>query len=145
MPSWNIRKFCFLKCKDFWRVFRFLKYKKFSRDGFFIFRSWAEKCMVPFPKIKKSFFLENIRKAFFWENKRIFLTLGLESSISSNIRNFFRGGFFSFLGLAFESALRISKRCYLNSATRIQLTEILYKSRKIKCWFTLLLLIFVLS
>ena len=37
---------------------------------------------------------ENIRKAFFRENIRIFLILEQESSISGNIRNFFCGEFF---------------------------------------------------
>ena len=36
----------------------------------------------------------NIRKAFFWENIRNFLMLEVESFISRNMKNFFRGGFF---------------------------------------------------
>ena len=42
------------------------------------------------------FISRNIRKAFFWDNIRNFLILELKSSISWNIRNFFRGVFFLF-------------------------------------------------
>ena len=49
------------------------------------------------------FVSQNIRKAFFWENVRVFSILALESSISQNIKkykNFFREDFWS-IGKAF--------------------------------------------
>ena len=49
------------------------------------------------------FISRNIRKAFFWDNIRNFLILELKSSISWNIRNFFRGVFFLFF---FELGLK---------------------------------------
>ena len=49
------------------------------------------------------FISRNIRKAFFWDNIRNFLSLELKSSISWNIRNFFRGVFFLFF---FELGLK---------------------------------------
>ena len=45
----------------------------------------------------KSSISRNIRKAFFWENIGFFLILELESSISKNIRNFFWSDIFCFL------------------------------------------------
>ena len=49
------------------------------------------------------FISRNIRKAIFWDNIRNFLILELKSSISWNIRNFFRGVFFLFF---FELGLK---------------------------------------
>ena len=49
------------------------------------------------------FISRNIRKAFFWDNIRNFLILELKSSISWNVRNFFRGVFFLFF---FELGLK---------------------------------------
>ena len=50
------------------------------------------------------FISRNIRKAFFWDNIRNFLILELKSSISWNIRNFFRGVFFlSFFELGLKN------------------------------------------
>ena len=71
---WNLKNI--FRVSIFWNIkkFRFLKYKEFS--GF------------PFPKIWKSSISWNIRKAFFWENIKNLLILELKSSISWNIRNF---------------------------------------------------------
>ena len=70
--SWNIRKIRFLKYKNFFWCFCFLKYKKSfllrkhkissvssnTRNffggrsfSFFIFWAWAENCRIPFPEI----------------------------------------------------------------------------------------------
>ena len=69
--SWSIRNF--LGVEDFF---------------YFLILGWKVHCSIS----------RNIKKVFLWENKRIFLILKIESSISGNIRNFFRGGFFYFGG-----------------------------------------------
>ena len=69
-------------------------YKKKSRRAR-EFRFW---------KYKNNFLLGEYKKSFFWENIRIFSTFELESSITANIRNFFRMSFSSFLGFGMESA-----------------------------------------
>ena len=103
VTSWNKRSFLefpfrgfrFLKYKNFFRGFRFPKYKKSSRGGFLSFFELGVKSGgFHFRKYKKSFLLKKYKKSVLWENTIIFLILELESSISGNIRNFFRGGFF---------------------------------------------------
>ena len=104
--SWNIRKIRFLKYKNLFWCFCFLKYKKRI-----LLRKYKK---VPFLQIQGIFlgvdcffflFLSlgwklqdsisgNIKKAFFWENTISFLMLELGSSISWNIRKFAWGGFF---------------------------------------------------
>ena len=69
--SWSIRNF--LGVEDFF---------------YFLILGWKVHCSIS----------RNIKKVFLWENKRIFLILKIERSISGNIRNFFRGGFFYFGG-----------------------------------------------
>ena len=77
--SWNIRRFSGISIS--WSIISFpwLYFCYFSSLG------W---------KVTGSVF-GNIRKALFWESIRIFLIIGLEISISGNIRNFlglpFRG------------------------------------------------------
>ena len=91
-------KFRFLECKGVFRGFHFpkhkstflsRKYKKF----FWCFRFLKFKILGW--KVRGSI-SGNIRKAFFWENIRIFLKLDLGSPISGNIRNFFQVGFLFF-------------------------------------------------
>ena len=72
--SRNIRKFHFLKQKELFRGFRFLKYLKFSRDEL------------------KGSVSRNIRSFFSVSVSWNLLTLELKSPISRNIRNFL-GGF----------------------------------------------------
>ena len=85
----NLASF-FLKYKSFLfgaRKFHFLKYKKFfHRKCFFRVRkvhSWNLRSFL------KKFHFSKFKKSFFWENMRMFLILGLESSISRNIRKTF--------------------------------------------------------
>ena len=63
----------------------FLKYKDFL-EASFSKTNWGLR-----PGSGK--ILENIIKAFFLENVRIFLIIELQSSIYKNINNFFQGGF----------------------------------------------------
>ena len=118
----NTRKFRFLKYEDFFgvsvsrKLMAFLrKYKKLfqrrlSRESFGGLR--LESAGFHFRKYKKSLLLRKYKKFFrgfcFLKCKEFFsgfllpeilLTLELRSSISWNIRNFFRGGFFYFLSL----------------------------------------------
>ena len=84
-----IRKAFFLEStRNFFEVFDSWSIRNFSSVDFFYFLSLGWKM--------QGFTWENIGKAFFWENIRIFLILVLESSISGNIRNFFGGEFFLF-------------------------------------------------
>ena len=113
--SWNIRSFLGVSV---------LKYK-FSRGGF-IFQASAEKCRVPFPEMQEMlsfhkmyeyfpqrevfnekisiFFMEKFwglrfkSAGFCFRKYKNFFILELESYISWNIRNFFRGKFFLFFG-----------------------------------------------
>ena len=67
--SWSIRKFRFLKYKEFYPGFRFQRIGAFLRKYKNFFQSWflwaqAGKC--------RGHFWENIRKTFFWENVRNF-------------------------------------------------------------------------
>ena len=66
---------------EIWGKLFLEKYKKFLQSGFFYFSDFASSHL----KYKKVFFGKNIRN---------FLILGLESTISLNIRNFFIVGFF---------------------------------------------------
>ena len=79
--------------------FHFLKYIKasfpFSDVDFFYFSGFGWKLQGSISG--------STRKAFFWENIRIFLIFELKSSISGNIRNFFRSQYFLFFwGLGWE-------------------------------------------
>ena len=113
--SWNIGKFCFRKYKEFFQGLLFLKYKKsflwenvrnilifepessisrnikkYKNDSV-LNMSWGLNMSwvlnILFPKYKKNFFKENIRKFRFLKLEKLFFW--------ENIRNFFRGGFFN--------------------------------------------------
>ena len=75
-----------------------MKYKKFFEGGIFHFLCLESN----FLKYKRFFRVPvfwNIRKAFFWENIRNFLTFVPESSISWNIKKYKNFFYFSTLGL----------------------------------------------
>ena len=78
------------KCQKFFRGFRFLKYKKFSQGGCFLFLDLG---------LKSAGF-------HFRKYNDFFSVFSLKSSISRNIRNFLQGEFFCFicLGLGLQSA-----------------------------------------
>ena len=79
---WNVRRFRFLKYKEFFQGFSFLNYNNFFRGFCFL------KYELSFEKIQE-----------------IFLTLELESSIFPEYKKFSRGGLFLFLKLALKNAL----------------------------------------
>ena len=107
--SWNAWNFCFLafsrkfilvKMKEFFkfalRKFHFPEYMKFFKNFFFFFWVWkVSPWNVLILKLEISI-SRNIRKTFFWENIRTFLILGSKSSVSQNIRNFFRVDSFNY-------------------------------------------------
>ena len=80
VPSWNISSFLKLEA----RKFNFPKYKYFSECFF----SRLESSFLKYKKFFRRFHFPKYKKSFFWENTRIFLILGIESSIYQNIRNF---------------------------------------------------------
>ena len=74
--SWNIIKAFFCeKTRNFIRVSKSII--NLSWWSSFIFKAWAEKCRVPFPKYKKDFLLRKYGDFFF--------ILEIESSVSGNI------------------------------------------------------------
>ena len=94
--SWNIIKAFFCeKTRNFIRVSKSII--NLSWWSSFIFKAWAEKCRVPFPKYKKDFLLRKYGDFFFLileiessvsgniNKLRTFLIFGLESSVSENI------------------------------------------------------------
>ena len=108
--SWNIKNFFGVrlsrniraaffweKYKKFFQGFRFIKYKKFSRGGFILFFELGVK--------SEGFHLRKYKKSFpLRKYKNFFLILELKSSVSGNIRNFFRGWFVCFFGFGLGSA-----------------------------------------
>ena len=124
----NIRKFHFLKHKEFFggfqfwkckksfllrkymiffRDFRFLKYKNFSQDGLKGSISWN---IRSFFRVSVSWIIRNF---FGVSVSWIFLILELRSSISWNIKIFFSGWIFYFFNLGQKIALSNSIICYL--------------------------------
>ena len=68
---------------------------------------------ISFPALEV--LLWNIWKTFLWENVRTFLIFILESSISRNIKNYFRAGFFNFSSSE-SSLLKYKKNMRLESS-----------------------------
>ena len=63
--SCNTRKSYFLKPKEFFRGFRFLKYKKFSQSGYFLFLELGPKSAgLHFGKYNKRFLLRKYKNFF---------------------------------------------------------------------------------
>ena len=105
VPSWNIKKKLSLALKISISQKIRNSISVFWGGTFLFFKYWLKCEGFYFSEYRNAFFWENIRKAFFsqnignpfrWENISIFLILQLESSISGNIRKFFRGQFFCF-------------------------------------------------
>ena len=97
--SWNRIKFCFLKYKDFFRVLRFLKYKKS-----FLLKKYKKLFNIKARKLESSNFPEYKKFSrfllFFSSSESYFLkykrNTTLENSISGNIRKLCQGSEYSF-------------------------------------------------
>ena len=108
-------KFCFLglwkfllKCKKFFKIgarkISFLNYKELFGVLFFFRFLSKESYSLKYEKFFSVSVSWNIRKTFFWENIKYFLTLEQESLISQKYKKFFSWWiFFIFSSLSLKS------------------------------------------